>query len=459
MHANQNRNSIAFAMIIKVLQDGDSNNFQLRLHQLELPASCSADLQIKELGHGSSELIYLVGFTLTHSDEWPALRVRLAHSNRFYIVVGEELITADIVNAMRDGAYDVLSLEDPDERWKLSVAKVAEAQELWLQLYGGQPIQTEAILIGESAAIKSLQQAVKRLGPTDATVLITGESGVGKERVAQALHEASGRKPFIALNCAAIPRELMEAELFGAEKGAYTGALKSRHGMVQQADGGTLFLDEVGEMDIAMQPKLLRFLETRSARSVGGQQEYPVNVRILSATNRNLEQDMAKDLFRQDLYYRLSEISLLVPPLRSRPSDIPHFARFFLQAASERFGKHFDRLEPELVRHFQQHRWTGNVRELKSTIDRLVILHDGPMLRASWWVRPEEKLSDPEPVTPQSLTASAPATQQTALPNARQKHEMAGQLLRESNQNLGWVAARLGIHPTTLYRWRKQGKV
>src|ERR1051325_2015730 len=181
---------------------------------------------IRDLNHDSVELIYLLPFNTLLESDCPPLRVRLAQANRCYVVVSETLTSAEIMMAARDGAYDVLLQADSDERWREALTKVVALQNIWIQLYGGAPLGSKDLLIGQSTAMKSLRQAIERLGPTVASVLILGESGVGKERVASALHNASGRDPFVALNCAAIPKELMEAELFGSEKGAYTGASK-----------------------------------------------------------------------------------------------------------------------------------------------------------------------------------------------------------------------------------------
>lgn len=414
---------------------------------------------IQDLNHETGDVIYLVPFEMTQQESWPQLRVRLAQANRYYLVAGEELLTHQIVSATRDGAFDVLLLSDTQERWMEAIKNAFQAQDVWLKLYGGTRLTSQELLLGESTAMKSLRQAIERLGPTVASVLILGESGVGKEKVASALHAASGRGPFVAVNCAAIPKELMEAELFGAEKGAYTGATRTRNGLVEQASGGTLFLDEIGEMDVRLQPKLLRFLETRRARRVGGDAEIQSEVRVLSATNSNLEAQVAQAKFRSDLYYRLSEVILHVPPLRTRPEDIPQFAMGFLQAAGERLGKFFDSIEPELIRKFQAHDWPGNVRELRNAIDRLAILYDGPVLRGAWW--------DPPSATLQVIdSAMAPRGHGVPMPagsgmplSRKQKLETAKHLLESSGNDLTWVAAQLGIHPTTLYRWRKAGKL
>ena len=412
--------------------------------------------QISDIAHGTENLVYLLPAAALRSPEWAKLRVRLAQSSRFFLVWARRPGTAEVVECLRDGAHDVLALEDADERWQAVIEKTVSDQTLWLELYGGRPLGTGEALLGRSAATQRLRQTIDRLGATDVCVLLQGESGVGKERVASALHQVSRGGPFVALNCAAIPKDLLEAELFGVEKGAFTGALKSRPGMVEQASGGTLFLDEIGEMEIGVQPKLLRFLETRRARRVGGEAEYKVQLRVISATNRNLEEEIAEKRFRADLYYRLAETVLHIPPLRTRLDDIPELALVFLKMANERFGKNIETLEPALIERFQKYHWPGNVRELKSTVDRLVLLFDGPVLRAQWWDAP----ASGNFAAPVAALAPAPAAAASAgLPNQKQKREQARQLLVESDNDFTWVAAQLGINPSTLWRWRKAGKV
>ena len=499
-------------MIIQLLNHPESRRAETWVNSLGYRCQFFEPDNIKELSHNTHDSVYLVPQKATSEDSWPKIRVRLSQTSRYYIVFGADMGTLETVDAMRDGAYDVLDLEDDVTRWKSALHKAGDSQNLWIQIYGGKTLESKDILVGESHAMQNLRQGIERLGPTDATVLILGESGVGKERVAQALHSSSGREPFVAVNCAAIPKDLIEAELFGAEKGSYTGAVKSRKGLVEQANGGTLFLDEVGELDMGLQPKLLRFLETRRARRIGGSNDFSVDVRIISATNRNLDNETERHNFRTDLYFRLSEITLRIPPLRMHNDDVPQFVQLFLNMASERFGKHFDSIEPELVQSFQAYHWPGNVRELKSQIDRMVVLHDGPVLRAAWWEKPaaavgnhaiaQDGLGGMEAMpgsgygmpsqlgdltNPQLPTANpygmqnvggaggpprmpgqyAPGGQNPQQPywpsppalSPKQKMSLARDLLTQSDQNLGWVAAQLGIHPTTLYRWRKQGKV
>ncbi len=426
-----------------------------RLEKLGFACHSFSIPQIADIAHGTENVVYLIPAAALNMPDWARLRVRLAQSSRYFLVWVRRPNTGQVVECMRDGAHDVLSLDDANERWKAVIEKTVTDQKLWLALYGGRPLSTGDVLIGQSPATQRLRQTIDRLGATDVCVLLQGESGVGKERVASALHQVSRGGPFVALNCAAIPKDLLEAELFGVEKGAFTGALKSRPGMVEQANGGTLFLDEIGEMEIGVQPKLLRFLETRRARRVGGEAEYKVQLRVISATNRNLEEEIAEKRFRADLYYRLAETALQIPPLRTRLEDIPELAIVFLKMANERFGKNIETLEPALIERFQKYNWPGNVRELKSAVDRLVLLFDGPVLRAQWWDVPEGGRFD-SAVMPLVPVAAPPST---GLPNQKQKREQARKLLAESDNDFTWVAAQLGVNPSTLWRWRKAGKV
>lgn len=431
---------------------------------------------IRSLDEHSLSQVYVVPFDRMARGDWAEVRVQLARAARYYVVVGEDLSSEQIVEATRDGAYDVIDAgRDSDHRIRKAIESAGEAQRLWHALYGSLREGKPQKLVGRSAPLSALRTSIERLGPTKATVLINGESGTGKERVAEALHEASGAGTFVPVNCAAIPKDLIEAELFGVEKGAYTGATRDRRGLVEEAAGGTLFLDEIGELDITLQPKLLRFLETRRARRVGSSQEYACEVRVISATNVDLEAAMAEGTFRPDLYYRLSEIILSIPPLRHRKGDIADLVQLFIEGSGERLGKHFERAEPELIRRFTEYDWPGNVRELKQAVDRMAILYDGPLMRAGWWTPPQREGSPktntatgaapPANRAPAAPSESAPPTEagtealRKPLPGKNGRIALANQLMAESNGDLGWVAAQLGIHPTTLYRWRKAGKV
>jgi DNA-binding NtrC family response regulator len=411
-------------------------------------------------------VVVVVDGSVLSGPDWPMLRVRLAEAGRFFAVVHADTASAPLVMALRDGAYEAVTLADPPARLRAAVQATGEAEALWRRLYGEADRDAVARwLTGVSPAMAGLRDTIRRIGPTTASVLVTGESGTGKERVAQALHAARGRGPFVAINCAAIPRDLLEAELFGAAKGAFTGATADRPGLVEQADGGTLFLDEIGEMDPALQPKLLRFLETRRARRVGARTEYAVEVRVVAATNADLRRRIERGAFREDLFYRLAEFTLALPPLRQHREDVPALVRLFLDDAAGRHGKVVSGIEPALLRKLQEWDWPGNARELRNAVERLVILANGPVLGAGAWESPEpapaprpaDAPAASEPARPAGLAPAEPAP---AGLNRRQKRELAFRLLDESHGDLAWVAARLAVHPTTLYRWRrKAGKV
>ncbi len=223
-------------------------------------------------------------------------------------------------------------------------------------------------------------ELVRRTAPSEGRVLVTGENGTGKELVARALHDQSRRRsgPFVKLNCAAVPAELIESELFGHERGAFTGAVAARRGKFEQADGGTLFLDEVGDMPPAMQAKVLRVLQEGEFERVGGQQTFKVDVRVVAATNKDLEAEVKAGRFREDLYYRLNVVPIHAPPLRERREDVPELAARFLVEACERNGRRPMKLSREALAALQAHEWPGNVRELRNLVERLAILCDGP---------------------------------------------------------------------------------
>jgi len=412
-------------------------------------------------GDGDSAPLLLISAEQLATDAWRFVRVRLAEAGRFFIVIlPPGTGTAATVEALREGAYDAVAINEPLARWQGALAAAAEAERIWLRLFGTatHPKASPDGLIGRSAKFQELRDMIQRVGPTSASVLVLGESGTGKERVAQALHDShpdAAQRPFIAINCTALPRDLLEGELFGATKGAYTGAVTDRPGLVEQASGGTLFLDEIGDIDRVLQPKLLRFLETRRARRLGARNDYAVDVRIIAATNADLHARVAASQFREDLYYRLADITLELPPLRERAEDIPLLCRHFMHAATERHGRLVTSIEPALVERLMAWPWPGNIRELRSTIDRLVILSNGPVLREGAWTPPVTLKPTPPPDRPTALTPST-QTESGAPLNKRQRRELALRLLDESGGDQSWVAARLGIHPTTLYRWRTQ---
>ncbi|MDD9866616.1 MAG: sigma-54 dependent transcriptional regulator [Verrucomicrobiales bacterium] len=286
------------------------------------------------------------------------------------------------VEAIQAGAVDYLSKPFEPEELLHSVNRCAERHELIRQntslkarLNVGYQLDD---IIGNCDTMKDLRQMICTVGPTEATVLILGESGTGKELIAGAIHQASQRREehYVRLNCAAIPESLLESELFGHEKGAFTGAIKQKIGQVEEANGGTLFLDEIGEMSRSLQAKLLRFLEDGTFVRVGGTEEHKVDVRIVAATNRDIIEAIEEGEFREDLYHRLNVVQLRVSPLRDRDGDVVLLAEHFLSRFGRKMNKLFDPLTTDVKHILTSHHWPGNVRELRNTIERAVILAD-----------------------------------------------------------------------------------
>jgi transcriptional regulator with GAF, ATPase, and Fis domain len=237
-------------------------------------------------------------------------------------------------------------------------------------------------IIGNSAALESVFGEVERVAPTDSTVLIQGETGTGKELIARAIHNISSRcgRPFVKLNCAAIPFDLLESELFGHEKGAFTGAIAQKVGRFEMADKGTLFLDEIGDIPLALQPKLLRVLQEQEFERLGSARTHQVDVRLVAATNRDLADMVKRGEFRSDLYYRVNVFPILLPPLRARSEDIPALVSHFVQVYGRRMGKQIEHIPPATISALSSYQWPGNIRELQNFIERSVILSDGTVL-------------------------------------------------------------------------------
>ncbi len=324
-------------------------------------------------------------------------------------------------------------------------------------------------VIYESPAMVNLMRMVRRLGPTSSNVLIEGESGVGKELVAQALHASAGEegRPFVAVHCAALPETLLESELFGFEKGAFTGADRQMIGRLELADGGTLFLDEVGEIPLSMQVKLLRVLEQRELTRVGGRAVIKVNFRLLSATNRNLEGEVRAGRFREDLYYRLNVVRLVVPPLREREDDILPMMLSFLARFAAELGQPPPRLTPEVERHLKAYRWPGNVRELRNLAERLSIFAAGRELRLEDF--PPALREDPAAMSAaRAAAASAEAARSGAPPATgaatgedtldlqELERRTIERALRRFGGNRSLAAEALGISRRTLQRKLKE---
>ena len=364
------------------------------------------------------------------------------------------------VEALRLGAYDYLvkpldfealkhTLEQAIEHSRLSV----ENRELRRQLTDA---AARPDILGRSQAIKDMLQIISTVAPTEATVLITGESGTGKELVALALHEGSARadKPLVTVNCAALAENLLESELFGHEKGSFTGADRRREGRFMQADGGTLFLDEIGEMPLPLQAKLLRALQQGEVQRVGSDAPINVDVRVLAATNRDLRREAAEKRFREDLYFRLNVISIEVPSLCRRSEDIPLLAAHFLQRFAERNRKTIKGFAPQALDSMLHYSWPGNVRELENAVERAVILCNGDLITGR--------------ELPANVVDASPAETADAVPEG--DISLAGlsldtverraieETLRQTGDNKSEAARRLGITRATLHnKLRKYG--
>lgn len=294
----------------------------------------------------------------------------------------------DAVEALRLGAADYLIKPfDPDEllmRLKNAVRqrRLSADREACSRTSRSKPHETEStVMIGESQAMLDIQKLIERAAPTPATVLITGESGTGKEVAARRLHERSGREgPFVAVNLGAIPETLLESELFGYEKGAFTGASERKPGLFELADGGTLFLDEIGEMPQAMQVKILRALQERKVSRLGSTKALPFDARIVAATNRDLEAMVRDGSFREDLYYRVNVLRLVLPPLRERPQDIRALAIYFIDKLASAMGRRGMGIQPQALRLLDAHPFPGNARELQNVLERALIMCDGQEL-------------------------------------------------------------------------------
>jgi formate hydrogenlyase transcriptional activator len=311
------------------------------------------------------------------------------------------------------------------------------------------PDQTERTferIIGNSAALESVLEQVEQVAPTDSTILIEGETGTGKELIAHAIHNASQRcgRAFIKLNCAAIPLDLLESELFGHEKGAFTGAIAQKIGRFETADKGTLFLDEVGDIPPALQPKLLRVLQEQEFERLGSGRTHKVDVRLVAATNRNLVKMVVRGQFRNDLYYRLNVFPILLPALRERREDIPALVTHFVKIFTRRMGKQIDSIPPETLAAFQWYSWPGNIRELQNLVERAVILSRDGVL--------------PNPLHKEQTELMVPSLQGTPTFHSSMTLENAERaLILETLEQAGWIvggprgaAASLGLKRTTL---------
>jgi len=309
-------------------------------------------------------------------------------------------------------------------------------------------------IIGNSSKMRRVYELIRRVSETDATVLIQGESGTGKELAANAIHQESVRadKPFVAVNCASISQTLLESELFGHIKGAFTGAERERQGFFEYANGGTLFLDEIGEMPLELQPKILRALEERQIIKVGSTKPIEIDIRLIAATNKDLLEMVKQGKFREDLYYRLNVVNIILPPLRERRSDIIILANYFLAQFNGKYGKNIESIDPDVIKTFYEYAWPGNVRELRNCIESMVVLTRGRTLSAS----------DIPPYIGHALNSISRITYNTETAGASAydigmlKKEAIARALNAAAGNRKTAARALGISERTLYRKIKE---
>jgi DNA-binding NtrC family response regulator len=354
----------------------------LEYENYEVDEAIDGEDGIKKIGLREYDLV-LCDIKMPRMDGIEVLqRIKQQESSPSFIMISAHGTIDIAVEATKKGAFDFIQKPPDLNRLLLSVKNALDNSHLNKQTKAlKEKINKRQVIIGHSPAIQEVKQLIEKVAPTDARVLITGPNGVGKELVARQLHEYSHRSssPFIEVNCAAIPSELIESELFGHEKGSFTSAVKQRIGKFEQAESGTIFLDEIGDMGLTAQAKVLRVLQENKLSRVGGDKDITVNVRVIAATNKDLKKEYESGRFREDLYHRLSVILIHVPPLSERLDDIPDLASYFLETLAKEQGTKPKKISEQALLHLQTIPWTGNVRELRNVIERLIILGNDPI--------------------------------------------------------------------------------
>lgn len=387
----------------------------------------------------------------------------LQHAKAFDPEIVVVMITAygsfeSAVDAVKKGAYDYLAKPLDKGQLTLVVERALgrkrladENRALRSQLQERYEFHN---IIGHSPQMQEVFKMIEKIAPSQSTVMIYGESGTGKELVARALHSHSKRRDqrFLAVNCAAIPDSLLESEMFGYERGAFTGAIAQKKGLFEEADNGTLFLDEIGDLDVMLQAKLLRVLQEGEFQRVGGTKTLKANVRVLAATNKNLEEEVKEGRFRQDLYYRLNVVPIFLPPLRAKKEDIPSLAAHFLEKYNARHGKQVKRITSNAMKRLLDYRWEGNVRELESVIERSVILADSDVIDVE--SLPEKLQTSAQPHTPINPMEFAIPNEGISLEQL--ERDLIESALKKTNWSIKKASELLGLSYKTLqYRIQK----
>jgi two-component system, NtrC family, nitrogen regulation response regulator NtrX len=370
------------------------------------------------------------------------------------VIISGHGTVSTAVEATKAGAFDFIEKPLASERVLVTIRNALDQTRLRDENRSlKRAVEVRHQMVGESQPLKQIWDAIKRAAPTNATVLLLGESGSGKELVARSIHRNSlrSRDRFVQVNCAAIPEELIESELFGHEKGSFTGATEKQIGKFEQADHGTIFLDEVGDMSAKTQAKVLRVLQEGEVERLGSARTIKVDVRVIAATNKDLEAEIEKGTFREDLYFRLSVIPIRVPPLRDRAEDIPALVRHFADLFSRDNNRKPQRFTPAALEYMQKARWKGNVRELKNTVERLIIMTPGevvdvPDLRDIVRLEPKGSASDNDKERPGTLREFKEVAERTFLVGK----------LRENNWNISKTAEVIGTPRSNLYKKLEQ---
>ncbi|MDA2926109.1 sigma-54 dependent transcriptional regulator [Acidobacteria bacterium AH-259-G07] len=374
-------------------------------------------------------------------------------SPQTYVIIFTAYATVDsAVEAIKSGAFNYLAKPFSDDQLLLAVEQALEHRSLKIENIHLREQLTERRdfdkILGSCPAMHRVFDLLSKVADSEANILITGKSGTGKELIARTIHANSSRSSgaFVAVDCASLPENLLESELFGHEKGAFTGADRLKHGLLQMAHNGTVFLDEVGDLPLVLQPKLLRTLQERQLRRIGGERLIPINIRVLAATNHDLEREANQGLFRQDLFYRLNVVNIHVPSLHERGQDIPMLAHHFLRQFSEQYRKPVNSFSPEVIKSFLLYSWPGNVREMQNVVERAVLVSNGPCI----------ELED----LPESLVGSSPSG--LSWKAVRQREALALEkpflvdLLRRHQGNVSAAAEEAGMTRKMIYRMARK---
>jgi two-component system response regulator HydG len=408
---------------------------------------------VQRIQHETFDVV-LTDLRMASVDGMEVLRAaqRLAPETQVIVMTAYGTIES-AVEAIRHGAYDFLAKPFKEDELLLRVAKALEKRRLVgeVSLFAGEFRKRYGLehIVGHSEAMREVLDRAVRVAPTDATVLVTGESGTGKELVARAIHVASrrGERPFVPVNCAAITETLLESELFGHARGAFTGAVRARRGLFEEANGGTLFIDEIGETAPGFQAKLLRALQEGEIRRVGESSPVQVDVRVIAATNQDLRRAIAEKRFREDLFYRLNVVPIRIPPLRERREDIPLLAAHFLRRYNQRSPEAAKVLTPDALERLRGHDWPGNVRELENALEQAAALSPGREIRAA-----DVHVESP---TPRGASPRLPARTLAEVVEDAERRAIEDAVGR-CHGDLARVARELGVSSTTLWRRMKR---